>query len=197
MRCANFAFDYAVQTGRKKVTCVHKANIMKMVDGLFLECAREASLKHPTIEFEEMIVDNTCMQLVKSPQKFDLMLMPNLYGSIVSALCAGLVGGAGVVAGSSFGPKYMMFEPGTRKSGQSIAGKGIANPTGILLASCNLLKNCGLRHFSNILRQSIYNVYQEGKHLTPDVGGKATTLEFTNRVISEILKLDGRSIAAK
>ena len=197
MRCANFAFDYALKAGRKKVTCVHKANIMKMVDGLFLDCARETSKRFPTIQFEEMIVDNTCMQLVKNPSSFDVMLMPNLYGSITSALCAGLVGGAGVVAGSSFGPKYMMFEPGTRKSGHDIAGKGIANPTGILLATCNMLKNSGLRHFSNNLREAIYRVYEEGKFLTPDVGGKAKTVDFTNRVVEEILRLESTSPLAK
>lgn len=197
MRCANFAFDYALKAGRKKVTCVHKANIMKMVDGLFLNCAIETSKRFPTIQFDEMIVDNTCMQLVKNPSKFDVMLMPNLYGSITSALCAGLVGGAGVVAGSSFGPKYMMFEPGTRKSGHDIAGKGIANPTGILLATCNMLKNCGLRHFSNNLREAIYSVYQEGKYLTPDVGGTAKTVDFTDRVVEEILRLNGTSPLSK
>lgn len=111
-RVCNFAFEHALLTGRKKVTCVHKANIMKMVDGLFLEIARETAKNYPTIQFEEMIVDNTCMQLVKSPGQFDVMLMPNLYGSIISSLGAGLVGGAGVTAGTSFGSKYRMFEPG-------------------------------------------------------------------------------------
>jgi isocitrate dehydrogenase (NAD+) len=112
IRVANFAFEHALLTGRKKITCVHKANIMKMVDGLFLECAREVSRKYPTIQFEEMIVDNTCMQLVKNPSQFDVLLMPSLYGSIISALGSGLVGGAGVTSGTSFGSKYMMFEPG-------------------------------------------------------------------------------------
>lgn len=111
-RVSTFAFEHAVLTGRKKVTCVHKANIMKMVDGLFLEIARDTAKLYPTIEFEEMIVDNTCMQLVKTPQQFDVLLMPNLYGSIISSLGAGLVGGAGVTAGTSFGNKYRMFEPG-------------------------------------------------------------------------------------
>ena len=108
----HFAFEHALLTGRKKITCVHKANIMKMVDGLFLECARDVARKYPTIQFEEMIVDNTCMQLVKNPGQFDVMLMPSLYGSIISALGSGLVGGAGVTSGTSFGSKYMMFEPG-------------------------------------------------------------------------------------
>lgn len=111
-RVADFAFQHAMLTGRKKVTCVHKANIMKLVDGLFLECAREAAKNYPSVEFEEMIVDNTCMQLAKNPHQFDVMLMPNLYGSIVGATGAGLVGGAGVVASTSFGPNYVMFEPG-------------------------------------------------------------------------------------
>lgn len=111
-RVCTFAFEQAVTTGRKKVTCIHKANIMKMVDGLFLEIARDTAKKYPTIQFEEMIVDNACMQLVKTPQQFDVMVMPNLYGSIISSLGAGLVGGAGVTAGTSFGTKYRMFEPG-------------------------------------------------------------------------------------
>lgn len=197
MRVAKFAFEHAVLTGRKKVTCVHKANIMKMVDGLFLECAREVSVQYPNIQFEEMIVDNTCMQMVKRPQQFDVMLMPNLYGSIIGALGAGLVGGAGVVAGSSFGPKFSMFGPGIRKSGVHIAGKNLANPTGIMLATNNLLKNCGLRRFGNLIRDSVLNVYEEGKYLTPDVGGKSTTQDFTARVCEEIKKLDGRATPTK
>lgn len=112
MRVAKYAFENAFLNGRKKITVVHKANIMKMVDGLFLECCRVEAKKYPTIEYEEMIVDNTSMQLVKTPSQFDVMLAPNLYGSIITSACAGLVGGAGVAAGAAFGDNYMYFEPG-------------------------------------------------------------------------------------
>merc|ERR1712232_91666 len=116
-RLAEYAFEHAFLTGRKKVTIVHKANIMKLADGLFLECCREVSQKYPTIEYEEMIVDNTCMQLVKNPQQFDVMVMPNLYGSIIDSIGAGLVGGPGVTAGASLGSEFTLFEQGTRHSG--------------------------------------------------------------------------------
>jgi len=196
-RVCTFAFEHSLLTGRKKVTCVHKANIMKMVDGLFLEIARETAKKYPTIQFEEMIVDNTCMQLTKTPQQFDVMLMPNLYGSIISSLGAGLVGGAGVTAGTSFGPKYRMFEPGTRKSGTNLTGRNVANPTGLILASINMLRSANLPYFGELIKDSLVSVYTEGKYLTEDVGGKATSSEFTQRLIDEIRKAQNSSTQKK
>jgi isocitrate dehydrogenase (NAD+) len=123
MRIAKFAFDYAVKHGRKKVTAVHKANIMKQGDGLFLRSCEEISKLYPNIEFQEMIVDNTCMQLVSKPQQFDVMVMPNLYGNIITNVGAGLVGGAGLVAGASFSPNVAVFEPGARHTFDEAVGK--------------------------------------------------------------------------
>lgn len=189
-RLARYAFENAFLNGRKKITVVHKANIMKMVDGLFLECCREEAKRFPQIQYEEMIVDNTSMQLVKSPEQFDVMLTPNLYGSIITSACAGLIGGAGVTAGASFGKEHMFFEPGTRKSGISLAGKDLANPTPMLLTSVNMLRQMGLPRFGDLIQQAIRNVYAEGKVLTQDVGGKATNTQFTDRVIQEVVELD-------
>ena len=148
-RIAEFAFERAHYGGRNKVTAVHKANIMKQGDGLFLECCREVAKKYPNIKFETMIVDNTCMQLVSKPQQFDVMVMPNLYGNIVANVCAGLVGGAGIVAGANYGKNCALFECGTRKSGKDMAGKNIANPSGILFAAANMLKYIGFGFQNN------------------------------------------------
>lgn len=161
-----------------------------MVDGLFLEICRETAKKYPHIEFEEMIVDNTCMQMVKNPSQFDVMLMPNLYGSIIGSLGAGLVGGAGVVSSASFGPKHMMFEPGTRTSGNNLTGKNIANPTSLILASSNMLRTLGLPRFGNVIYHAVLDVYKEGKHLTKDVGGNTSTTDFTKRVVERIHEID-------
>lgn len=191
MRLAEFAFDQALITGRKKISVIHKANIMKMVDGLFIECTREVSKKYPMIEYEEVIVDNACMQMVKNPGQYDMMLMPSLYGSILTSLGAGLVGGAGVTAGAAFSEEgSMMFEPGTRKSGTGLVGKNLANPTSMVLSGVNLLKHCGLLRFADVIKTSLVNVYTEGKFLTPDVGGKATSEQFTNRLVQEIKKFN-------
>jgi isocitrate dehydrogenase (NAD+) len=143
MRIAEFAFARAKQGGRKKVTAVHKANIMKLADGLFIECCRQVSKKYPEIEFETMIVDNTCMQLVSHPEQFDVMVMPNLYGNIVVNVCVGLVGGGGLVAGSNYGYNSALFESGIRSSGKGIAGQNVANPCGMLFAAANMLKYIG------------------------------------------------------
>lgn len=189
-RVAKYAFESAFLNGRKKITVIHKANIMKLVDGLFLECCREEAKKFPQIEYEEMIVDNTSMQIVKNPEYFDVMLAPNLYGSIITAAAAGIVGGAGVACGAAFGKDYMFFEPNLRKTGISIAGQNLANPTSMLLASVNMLKSMGLPRFGDLIFKGVHNVYSEGKSLTCDVGGKATTSQFMDRLLGELKELD-------
>ena len=132
------------------------------------------------------------MQLVSKPQQFDVMVMPNLYGSIVSSIGAGLIGGAGVCAGASIGNDYLLFDQGLRNSGSDIAGKGIANPTALILSSVNMLKSMYLPRFADLIHNSLFNVYEEGKVLTPDVGGKSSTFDFTTRLCEEIVKLDNK-----
>jgi isocitrate dehydrogenase (NAD+) len=144
LQIAEFAFDRAQASGRKKVTAVHKANIMKLGDGLFIACCKEVAAKYPHIKYEEMIVDNTCMQLVSKPQQFDVMVMPNLYGNIVSNLCVGLVGSNEMVGGANYGEMAALFEPGCRSSGrQTEPGKNIGNPSGFLIAAANMMKYIG------------------------------------------------------
>ncbi|XP_025069507.1 isocitrate dehydrogenase [NAD] subunit gamma, mitochondrial [Alligator sinensis] len=147
-RIADYAFRLANATGRRKVTAVHKANIMKLGDGLFLQCCREVAAAYPNIAFESMIVDNTTMQLVSRPQQFDVMVMPNLYGNIVNNVCAGLVGGPGLVPGANYGRDYAVFETATRNTGKSIAHKNVANPTATLLASCMMLDHLKPTHLT-------------------------------------------------
>uniref|UniRef100_UPI001658F531 isocitrate dehydrogenase [NAD] subunit gamma, mitochondrial isoform X4 n=1 Tax=Halichoerus grypus TaxID=9711 RepID=UPI001658F531 len=155
LRIAEYAFKLAQESGRKKVTAVHKANIMKLGDGLFLQCCKEVAARYPQITFENMIVDNTTMQLVSRPQQFDVMVMPNLYGNIVNNVCAGLVGGPGLVAGANYGHVYAVFETATRNTGKSIANKNIANPTATLLASCMMLDHLKLHSYATSIRKAV------------------------------------------
>jgi len=185
-RIAKFAFDYATKHGRKKVTAVHKANIMKLGDGLFLRSCEEISKLYPSIEFETMIVDNTTMQLVSKPQQFDVMVMPNLYGNIITNVAAGLVGGAGLVAGASFSANVAIFEPGARHTFDEAVGKGVANPTAMLLTTLNMLDHLGLQKEEELLRKAINRVLSEAKVKTRDLGGYATTQQFTNAVINSL-----------
>nr|XP_054765884.1 isocitrate dehydrogenase [NAD] subunit beta, mitochondrial-like [Lytechinus pictus] len=185
-RIAKFAFDYATKHDRKKVTAVHKANIMKLSDGLFLESCRQISTLYPKIEFEAMIVDNTCMQLVSNPHQFDVMVTPNLYGNIVDNLAAGLVGGAGVVPGENFSKDYAIFEPGARHTFSQAVGRSIANPTCMLLTAANMLKHLNLEVYAKTMTDAIERVIKGGKVRTQDLGGYATTHEFTNAVISNM-----------
>ncbi|ESN90640.1 hypothetical protein HELRODRAFT_185220 [Helobdella robusta] len=185
-RIARFAFDYAVQHGRKKVTAVHKANIMKLSDGLFLEQCTNIAKSYPTIKFESMIIDNTCMQLVSRPQQFDVMVMPNLYGNIVDNLAAGLVGGAGVVPGESHSTDIAVFEPGARHSFAESAGKNQANPTAILMCAANMLEHLGLDQYARIIKTALCKVVASGKHRTNDVGGYTTKTDFTKAVIKNL-----------
>jgi len=182
IRIARATFEFATKEGRKKVTAVHKANIMKMSDGLFLRCCREVAAEFPTIEYGELIVDNACMQLVMRPETFDILLMPNLYGDIVSDLAAGLVGGLGIVPGANIGEKHAVFEA-VHGTAPDIVGKGKANPTALMQSAALMLAHLGERNASRSLQSAIEKVYAEGKHLTGDVGGQASTSEFTEAVI--------------
>jgi len=184
-RIARFAFEYARKMGRKKVASVHKANIMKLSDGLFLECCRKVSKEYPEIEYREVIVDNCCMQLVLRPSQFDVLLLPNLYGDIVSDLCAGLVGGLGLVPGANFGENCAIFEA-VHGSAPDIAGKKVANPTAMMLSAILMLRHLNKNDVADRVEKAIQRVYDEGRHLTRDVGGSAGTEEFTDAVISSM-----------
>jgi len=185
-RIAKFAFDYATKFGRKKVTAVHKANIMKLGDGLFLRSCQEIAKLYPKITFESMIVDNTTMQLTSNPQQFDVMVMPNLYGNIIDNLAAGLVGGAGLVAGASYSSDLAVFEPGARHTFDSAVGKNSANPTAILLSSVKLLNHLGLFDQAVKIENAVLEVLKDGQVKTRDLGGFASTQQFTAAVINHI-----------
>jgi isocitrate dehydrogenase (NAD+) len=184
-RIAHFAFDYARRMGRKKVAAIHKANIMKLSDGLFLHSIREVAGEYPEIALEEFIIDNCCMQLVMRPERFDVLLLENLYGDIVSDLCAGLVGGLGLVPGANIGEECSVFEA-VHGSAPDIAGKHLANPTAMMLSAILMLRHLGQDEVADRIERAIHKVYREGKHLTHDVGGKATTEEFTTSVVGEL-----------
>jgi len=185
MRIAKAAFEYAAKEDRKKVVAIHKANIMKMSDGLFLRCCREAAEGFSGIAYSELIVDNACMQLVMRPETFDVLVLPNLYGDIVSDLCAGLVGGLGIVPGANLGDNCAVFEA-VHGSAPDIAGKGIANPTALMQSARLMLAHLGEREAAVRLQKAIEAVYSEGKHLTHDTGGSAATEEFTDAVIEKL-----------
>ena len=184
-RIARYSFAYARRLGRKKVTAVHKANIMKLSDGLFLRCAREVAREYPEIEYKELIVDNACMQLVMRPEQFDTLLMPNLYGDIISDLSAGLVGGLGLVPGANFGAEHAVFEA-VHGSAPDIAGKGIANPTALMQSAVLMLEHLGEQDAAKRLQAAIERVYTEGGNLTADVGGTASTKQFTDAVLQAL-----------
>jgi isocitrate dehydrogenase (NAD+) len=183
IRIAEYAFKFASEVGRKKVTAIHKANIMKLADGLFLRCCREVAERNPQIQYNELIVDNASMQLVMRPETFDVLLLPNLYGDIVSDLAAGLVGGLGIVPGANMGEKHAVFEA-VHGSAPDIAGKGIANPTAMMLSSVMMLLHLKESQAAERLQTAIEKVYAAHQHVTPDVGGAAGTKEFTEAVIA-------------
>ncbi len=185
-RIAKFAFEYARTHHRKKVSAIHKANIMKLADGLFLKCCQEVSQDYPEIQYDEVIVDNCCMQLVLNPQRFDVMVLENLYGDIVSDLCAGLVGGLGVVPGANIGTEASVFEA-VHGSAPDIAGKGIANPTAMLLSAVMMLQHINEHHAAERITSAIYRVMGEGKVLTPDLKGHATTEQYADELIKYII----------
>ena len=185
MRIARAAFEYARRESRCKVTAIHKANIMKMSDGLFLKCCREVAAGFPAIQYNELIVDNACMQLVMRPETFDLLVLPNLYGDIISDLTAGLVGGLGIVPGANIGDHQAIFEA-VHGTAPDIAGKGLANPTALMQSAVLMLGHLGEREAAARFQSAIEQVYAEGRHLTGDVGGTASTAEFTDAVIRQM-----------
>ncbi len=185
IRIARATFEFARRESRKKVTAVHKANIMKLSDGLFLKCCREIAEEFKEIQYEELIVDNACMQLVMRPETFDLLLLPNLYGDIVSDLAAGLVGGLGIVPGANLGERDAIFEA-VHGTAPDIAGQGKANPTALMQSAALMLAHIGERDASRRLQKAVESVYAEGKCLTVDVGGTASTTEFTAGIINHM-----------
>ena len=181
-RIARFAFEYARRHGRKKVHAIHKANIMKLSDGLFLRSVRTVAAQFPEIEYKELIVDNACMQIVMDPLQFDMLLLPNLYGDVMSDLAAGLVGGLGVVPSANIGDECAMFEA-VHGTAPDIAGKGLANPTALLLSSVLMLDHLGERTAARRIEGALEKVYREGKHTTRDVGGPSGTDQFAAAVV--------------
>jgi isocitrate dehydrogenase (NAD+) len=184
-RIARFAFRHASEHGRRKVTAIHKANIMKQADGLFLRSARTVSREFPDLQYDEKIVDNACMQLVMRPEQFDVLLLPNLYGDIVSDLGAGLVGGLGVVPGANLGEKAAVFEA-VHGSAPDIAGQDAANPTALLLSGLMMLRHIGERSAADVIFGAVSRVLAAGTTLTRDLGGTASTTTYTDAVVREI-----------
>jgi isocitrate dehydrogenase (NAD+) len=184
-RIAKFAFEYARKHGRKKIHAIHKANIIKLSDGLFLTSTRKVAEQYPDIEYKELIIDNACMQIVLDPQQFDMLLLTNLYGDIMSDLAAGLVGGLGVVPSGNIGESCAIFEA-VHGTAPDIAGKGISNPTALLMSGIMMLDHIGEMNAARRVEGALHRVYREGKSLTRDVRGTATTAEFTAAVIAAL-----------
>lgn len=187
-RIAKFAFDYAVKNNRKEVCVVTKANICKLSDGLFLNSARKIAQDYPTINFREVLVDNCCMQLVQNPNQFDVLLLPNLYGDIVSDLCAGLIGGLGVAQGANIGLDYAVFEP-VHGSAPDIAGQNKANPTAMLMSAIEMLNYIGENEAGRRIKLALFETLNAGIK-TADIGGSATTTEFTQAIIDRLAVLE-------
>uniref|UniRef100_A0A915AHA6 Isopropylmalate dehydrogenase-like domain-containing protein n=1 Tax=Parascaris univalens TaxID=6257 RepID=A0A915AHA6_PARUN len=194
-RIARFAFEYALSHGRKKVTAVHKANIQKLADGLFLYVCREvAESEYPQIKFESMIVDNASMQMVSRPQQFDVMLMPNLYGNIISSVGCGIVGGAGLVSGVNIGDKYAVFETGVRSAGTALTGKDIANPTAFIRAGLDMLRYLGLNKYADLISDALFIAITDRHVRTADMQGSAKSSDLVNAVIEIIGETRRKSI---
>jgi isocitrate dehydrogenase (NAD+) len=186
MRIARFAFRYATRRHRKKITVFHKANIMKMSDGLFLDCARKIfEEEYPNIEYDELIIDAGCMKLVQDPSRIDVLLMENLYGDVVSDLCAGMVGGLGVVPGSNFGDEAAVFEA-VHGSAPDIAGKGVANPLAVIMSGVMMLNHLHEERIGQRIKAAYDAVLTEGETLTRDLGGTASTSEFTDAIVARL-----------
>lgn len=186
-RICRAAFDYAVQNGRRKVTCIHKANIMKLTDGLFLSVFREVAKDYPTIDATDMIVDACCMNLVLDPSKFDVLVTENLYGDIITDLTSGLIGGVGLMPSANIGADMAMFEA-VHGSAPDIAGKNLANPTAFLWSACMMLDHIGLSDYADMIRDAVKVVMDEGIYTTKDIGGQGTTTSYTDAVIREVKK---------
>ena len=187
-RIAKFAFDYAVKNNRKEVCVVTKANICKLSDGLFLECARKIAQQYPQIKFREILVDNCCMQLVQNPNQFDVLLLPNLYGDIVSDLCAGLIGGLGIAQGANIGKNYAVFEP-VHGSAPDIAGQDKANPTAMLMSAIEMLNYIGENKAGRRIRLALFDTLDAGIK-TVDLGGNASCSEFTQAIVDRLVVLE-------
>jgi isocitrate dehydrogenase (NAD+) len=195
-RISRFAFDYAMKYDRKTVTAVHKANIQKLGDGLFLKIASEiAKNEYPEIKFSTMIVDNASMQLVSRPQQFSggIMLMPNLYGNIISNIACGLVGGPGLVSGMNFGENYAVFETATRNTGTTLAGKDIANPTAFIRASCDMLRYLNYNEYADLISDSLFDTLTVQRVHTQDIGGTAKASELVKSLLENIEKSFGNT----
>jgi len=184
-RISRFAFAHAAREGRQRITAVHKANIMKLSDGLFLECARKVAREYPALEYDEIIIDNCAMQLVRDPGRFDVLLMENLYGDILSDLCAGLVGGLGVVPGSNIGDRCAVFEA-VHGSAPDIAGKRLANPAAVLLSTAEMLRHLGERAAGDALVRGVHAALADPAARTRDLGGTANLDRFTDAVIGAL-----------
>ncbi|XP_064556286.1 probable isocitrate dehydrogenase [NAD] subunit alpha, mitochondrial isoform X1 [Drosophila montana] len=184
-RVAEYAFQYAKNNNRKKVTVVHKANIMRMSDGLFLRCVRETAQKYPEIQFEERYLDTVCLNMVQNPGKYDVLVMPNLYGDILSDMCAGLVGGLGLTPSGNMGLNGALFES-VHGTAPDIAGKDLANPTALLLSAVMMLRHMELNSYADKIEAAAFATIAEGKYLTGDLGGKAKCSEFTNEICSKL-----------
>lgn len=191
-RIARYAFDLARKTGRQKVTIVHKANILKSTSGLFLKTARGVAAEYPDIQCNEMIVDNTCMQLVMKPEQFDIIVTTNLFGDIISDLCAGLVGGLGLAPGANIGADAAIFEA-VHGSAPDIAGKGIANPCALLLAAGQMLDHLGFPERATQLRNAIVATLEAKDSLTPDLGGSGSTMHFAKAIAARLHSLTSQS----
>ncbi len=183
-RICKFAFDYALKNNRREVCCVTKANIMKLSDGLFLESFRNIAKNYPNISTREILVDNLCMQLVQDPTKFDVLVLPNLYGDIVSDLAAGLIGGLGVAQGANIGENCAVFEP-VHGSAPDIKGQNKANPTALLLSAIEMLKYIGENIYANKIEKALFKTLSDGDK-TADLGGTLTTSEFTDKIITNL-----------
>ena len=191
-RIARFAFEFARREKRRKITALHKANIMKLSDGLFLDCFYKVAKEYTDIETDDKIIDNASMQLVMRPEQFDVLLCENLYGDIVSDLCAGLIGGLGLVPGANIGERGAVFEA-VHGSAPDIAGKGIANPTALLQSAILMLRHISERQAADAVETAMLKIFQEGTVRTRDIGGTATTAEFADAIISKMEKSDDRA----
>ncbi|XP_018580055.1 probable isocitrate dehydrogenase [NAD] subunit alpha, mitochondrial isoform X2 [Anoplophora glabripennis] len=186
-RVAEFAFQYAKDNNRRKVTAVHKANIMRMSDGLFLRCCREMAKKYPDVKFEERYLDTVCLNMVQDPTLYDVLVMPNLYGDILSDMCAGLVGGLGLTPSGNIGINGALFES-VHGTAPDIAGQDKANPTALLLSAVMMLRYMGLNSHASVIENACFQTIKEAKYLTGDLGGKAKCSEFTNEICEKIGK---------
>merc|ERR1719221_844176 len=185
-RLCRYAFEWARENRRKKVTLIHKANIMKVTDGMFLEVSKNVAKDFPDIQHESMIIDNCCMQLVSNPWQFDVMVLTNLYGTIVGNLVCGLIGGPGIISGSNIGPRYAIFEPATRNTGSRLSGKNRANPCAMLNAGADMLDHLGLKYHSDLIKSAVWDTVNVDKIHTADLGGDASSQDVVQNVINHI-----------